>query len=103
MAGCVTAISLSVRPHAHGFFYSINSVLNVEFRINSSRNLPRRGTRCHQRGEFDRYAMDARLRGVALRWKNNAWLTIADTMAGAYGFDIRNAGSGRCPVKNRSG
>jgi hypothetical protein len=38
-----------------------------------------------------------------LRWKNKAWLTTAETMAGWNGFEIRNAGSGRSPVRNRSG
>jgi hypothetical protein len=40
---------------------------------------------------------------VALRWKNSAWLTTAETVAGWKGLAIRNAGSGRCPVRNRSG
>src|ERR1700676_4224057 len=38
-----------------------------------------------------------------LRWKNSAWLATADTMAGWNGFEIRNAGSGRSPVRKRSG
>lgn len=38
-----------------------------------------------------------------LRWKNKAWLATADTIAGWNGFDIRNAGSGRSPVRKRSG
>jgi hypothetical protein len=38
-----------------------------------------------------------------LRWKNSAWLATADTIAGWNGFDIRKAGSGRSPVRNRSG
>jgi hypothetical protein len=44
----------------------------------------------------------SRPRRVALRSKNNAWLKIADTIAGSYGFAIKNAGSGRSPVKKRS-
>src|ERR1700748_790865 len=46
-------------------------------------------------------AFTARLR--ELRWKNSAWLATADTMAGWDGFEIRNAGSGRSPVRKRSG
>jgi hypothetical protein len=40
---------------------------------------------------------------VALRWKNSAWLTTAETVAGWNGLAIRKAGSGRCPVRKRSG
>jgi len=39
----------------------------------------------------------------ALRSKNRAWLITAETIAGWYGLVIRKAGSGRTPVKNRSG
>ena len=46
-------------------------------------------------------ALGARLR--ELRWKNSAWLATAETMAGWKGFEIRNAGSGRSPVRKRSG
>src|SRR5262245_53233484 len=46
-------------------------------------------------------ALGARLR--ELRWKNSAWLATADTIAGWNGFEIRNAGSGRSPVRKRSG
>jgi len=44
-------------------------------------------------------------RGVrcALRSKNRAWLITADTVAGWNGLAIRKAGSGRSPVRNRSG
>src|SRR5581483_6344401 len=45
--------------------------------------------------------LGARLR--ELRWKNSAWLATADTMAGWNGLGIRNAGSGRSPVRKRSG
>src|ERR1700690_4368513 len=38
-----------------------------------------------------------------LRWKNSAWLATADTIAGWNGLEIRNAGSGRSPVRKRSG
>src|SRR4051794_12148763 len=51
-----------------------------------------------------RYAagtLGARLR--ELRWKNRAWLATADTIAGWNGFEIRNAGSGRSPVRQRPG
>ena len=50
---------------------------------------------------YDAAARGARLR--ELRWKNSAWLATADTIAGWNGFEIRNAGSGRSPVRNRSG
>ena len=46
-------------------------------------------------------ARGARLR--EFRWKNNAWLATAETIAGWNGFEIRNAGSGRSPVRKRSG
>jgi hypothetical protein len=48
----------------------------------------------------------AATRGVRLRelrWKNSAWLATAETIAGWNGFEIRNAGSGRSPVRKRSG
>jgi hypothetical protein len=38
-----------------------------------------------------------------LRWKNSAWLATAETIAGWNGFEIRKAGSGRSPVRKRSG
>jgi hypothetical protein len=46
-------------------------------------------------------ARGARLR--ELRWKNSAWLATAETIAGWNGFEIKNAGSGRSPVRKRSG
>jgi hypothetical protein len=49
---------------------------------------------------------DAAARGVRLRelrWKNSAWLATAETIAGWNGLEIRNAGSGRSPVRKRSG
>jgi len=46
-------------------------------------------------------AFGGRLR--ELRWKNRAWLATAETMAGWNGFEIRKAGSGRSPVRKRSG
>ena len=39
----------------------------------------------------------------ALCWKNRAWLITAETFAGWNGFAIRKAGSGRSPVRKRSG
>ena len=39
----------------------------------------------------------------ALCWKNKAWLMTADTFAGWNGLAIRKAGSGRSPVRKRSG
>ena len=40
---------------------------------------------------------------IALRSKNKTWLTIADSVEGRYGLDTRKAGSGRFPVRKRSG
>src|ERR1700722_5679293 len=40
---------------------------------------------------------------IALRSKNKTWLTIADSAEGRYGLDTRKAGSGRFPVRKRSG
>ena len=54
-----------------------------------------------QTPSYDAAALGMRLR--ELRWKNSAWLATADTIAGWNGFDIRNAGSGRSPVRKRSG
>jgi hypothetical protein len=51
----------------------------------------------------ERYAVGCRSRGRALRPKNNAWLATAETTASWNGLAIRNAGSGRCPVRKRSG
>jgi len=49
------------------------------------------------------YAVAWRSRWRALRPKNNAWLTTAETTASWNGLAIRKAGSGRLPVRNRSG
>src|SRR5215212_3252349 len=58
---------------------------------------------CSRLKRFDQpaAALGARLR--ELRWKNSAWLATAETIAGWNGFEIRNAGSGRSPVRKRSG
>jgi hypothetical protein len=55
-----------------------------------------------------RYAVGWRSTGCRSRWralrpKNRAWLTTAETMASWKGLAIKNAGSGRCPVRKRSG
>jgi hypothetical protein len=39
----------------------------------------------------------------SVRSKNKTWLTIADSAEGRYGLDTRKAGSGRFPVRKRSG
>ena len=44
-----------------------------------------------------------RFRDLALRAKNSAWLAMAETIAGWNGLAIRKAGSGRSPVRKRSG
>jgi hypothetical protein len=51
----------------------------------------------------ENYAVACRSRGRALRPKNSAWLATAETTASWNGLAIRNAGSGRCPVRKRSG
>ena len=43
------------------------------------------------------------LRWTALRSKNSAWLTSAETVDCWYGLETRKAGSGRSPVRKRSG
>ena len=48
-------------------------------------------------------SLGLRSRWRALRPKNSAWLTTAETTATWKGFAIRKAGSGRCPVRKRSG
>src|SRR5450432_1035843 len=47
----------------------------------------------------DAAALGGRLR--ELRWKNSAWLATAETIAGWNGLEIKNAGSGRSPVRKR--
>src|SRR5271169_355956 len=49
------------------------------------------------------YAATCRSRRCALRPKNSAWLATAETTASWNGLAIRNAGSGRWPVRKRSG
>ena len=49
------------------------------------------------------YGTLPRSRRAALRSKNKAWLITADTIAGWKGLVNRNAGSGRSPVRKRSG
>jgi acyl dehydratase len=56
---------------------------------------------CNSNRGQEAAALGARLR--ELRWKNSAWLATAETIAGWNGFEIRNAGSGRSPVRKRSG
>jgi hypothetical protein len=52
---------------------------------------------------FDQETAARGVRLRELRWKNSAWLATAETIAGWKGFEIRNAGSGRSPVRKRSG
>ena len=56
-----------------------------------------------ENGDRQTYAIACRSRGRALRPKNNAWLATAETTASWNGLAIRKAGSGRCPVRKRSG
>jgi len=46
-------------------------------------------------------ARGARLR--ELRWKNSAWLATGRDHRGLERLEIKNAGSGRSPVRKRSG
>lgn len=50
-----------------------------------------------------RQAVARTSRRRALCWKNSAWLITAETFAGWNGLAIRKAGSGRSPVRKRSG
>ena len=77
-AGCVAPISPARREAHRTYFISIQYLFDQEAA-----------------------ARGARLR--ELRWKNNAWLATAETIAGWNGFEIKNAGSGRSPVRKRSG
>ena len=61
----------------------------------------RAGSKTRSKVVQDAAALGARLR--ELRWKNSAWLATAETIAGWNGFEIRKAGSGRSPVRKRSG
>ena len=61
----------------------------------------RAGSKTRVKMAQDAAALGARLR--ELRWKNSAWLATAETIAGWNGFEIRKAGSGRSPVRKRSG
>jgi hypothetical protein len=61
------------------------------------------GNFAHLRGGAANYAVARRSLRWALRSKNNAWLMTAETAEGWNGLAIKNAGSGRSPVRNRSG
>ena len=63
----------------------------------------RRDPRRRENDDRKTYAVACRSRGRALRPKNSAWLATAETTAGWNGLAIRNAGSGRWPVRKRSG
>jgi hypothetical protein len=70
-------------------------------RKNPARHQARRIFSIQSRSDQEAAALGARLR--ELRWKNSAWLATAETIAGWNGFEIRKAGSGRSPVRKRSG
>src|SRR5215467_12997842 len=53
--------------------------------------------------DFPHHAVTRRSRRLAVRSKNSAWLATADTVAGWNGLAMRKAGSGRSPVRKRSG
>ena len=55
------------------------------------------------KSKWENYAVGCRSRWCALRPKNSAWLATAETTASWNGLAIKNAGSGRCPVRKRSG
>lgn len=74
----------------------------VDFRMRVKCRRAVKARRFHQTNSVPPHAT----RGVLLRelrWKNSAWLATAETIAGWNGFEIRNAGSGRSPVRKRSG
>src|SRR5271166_2394225 len=48
-------------------------------------------------------AVTRRSRLFAVRSKKSAWLATAETVAGWNGLAIKKAGSGRSPVRKRSG
>lgn len=86
------AVVMPAAPLFSFLFRSLNQTKSRSHRL-------RLETACMQRDQ------DAAAFGLLLelRWKNRAWLATADTMAGWNGLEIRNAGSGRSPVRKRSG
>ena len=89
-------------------FYSPIDIRLIVNPFDRLRFAKRRGRRALRRAgliHFER-SVQAAGRGTLLRelrWKNSAWLATAETIAGWKGFEIRNAGSGRSPVRKRSG
>jgi hypothetical protein len=66
-------------------------------------NRPRRKKGDARRPFCRRQPIARLLRWTALRSKNSAWLTSAETVDCWYGLETRKAGSGRSPVRKRSG
>ena len=80
---------------------SIMSLPRVAAQENPAHPSARRISFLHDASSLRYATLGALLR--ELRWKNSAWLALAETIAGWNGFEIRNAGSGRSPVRKRSG
>src|SRR5262245_27574995 len=62
----------------------------------AQKNRPQTALRATGSAKFARYQVaitGGRWPRVALRWKNSAWLTTAETVAGWNGLAIRKAGS----------
>src|ERR1700756_1209721 len=87
---------------AHNLFRKTDPRFPSSSRIKKSRHALAKARRSKLRGgataSQEAAALGARLR--ELRWKNSAWLATAETMAGWNGLEIKNAGSGRSPVRN---
>jgi hypothetical protein len=95
------------RSAAPYFFVCARRAAATRARIKTGRRSFRSSRLSHEKfsgsSRRERYAVGCRSRGRALRPKNNAWLATAETTASWNGLAIRNAGSGRCPVRKRSG
>ncbi|GJD44371.1 hypothetical protein AFCDBAGC_2238 [Methylobacterium cerastii] len=61
------------------------------------------GTEAQAAGSPPGSQADLASRRRAVCWKNSAWLMTAETLAGWNGLAMRKAGSGRSPVRKRSG
>ncbi len=96
--------STPVAPHLSYRRKDVNPAIKG-FGVETSK--PETGPLGDSRGEvprpFRRQPIARLLRWTALRSKNSAWLTSAETVDCWYGLETRKAGSGRSPVRKRSG
>jgi hypothetical protein len=107
------AATLFAAGHSGGTWFRAarQTARRVTIQIARSQRQDECSPRAERRGDPTRrrmtirenYAVACRSRGRALRPKNSAWLATAETTASWNGLAIRNAGSGRCPVRKRSG